>query len=52
MKAFLLVGAAVISVAAAAQTSMPATQATVAAVAVPNNVMLADWKGPYQGVPP
>ena len=52
MKAFLLAGAAVISVAAAAQTSMPAAQATVASVAVPNNVLLTDWKGPYQGVPP
>ena len=33
MKAFLLAGAAVISVAAAAQTSMPATTATTTAVA-------------------
>ena len=49
MKAFLLAGAAVISVAAAAQTTMPAAQATVAAVAVPNNILLTDWTGPYQG---
>ena len=52
MKAFLLAGAAVIGVAATAQTTMPATQATTAAIAVPNNILLADWKGPYQGVPP
>ena len=52
MKAFLLAGVAVIGVAATAQTTMPATQATTAAVAVPNNILLADWKGPYQGVPP
>ncbi len=52
MKAFLMAGAAVISVAAAAQTTMPAAQATTAAVAVPNNILLVDWTGPYQGVPP
>ncbi|MEO6580352.1 MAG: M3 family metallopeptidase [Sphingomicrobium sp.] len=52
MKAFLLAGAAMISVAAAAQTGAPAVPSAMSAVAVPNNVLLADWKGPYQGVPP
>ncbi len=52
MKAFLLAGAAVIGVAAAAQANMQAAPTTTAAVAVPNNILLADWKGSYQGVPP
>ncbi|MES2903601.1 MAG: M3 family metallopeptidase [Pseudomonadota bacterium] len=52
MKVFLLASAAVISVAAAAQTTPPAAPVANAAVAVPNNILLADWKGPYQGVPP
>ncbi|MEO7410470.1 MAG: M3 family peptidase, partial [Sphingomicrobium sp.] len=41
-----------ISVAAAAQTALPAAQVSTAAVVVPNNILLVDWKGPYQGVPP
>ena len=54
MKAFLLAGAAMISVAVAAnaQTDARTTPVRAAAVAVPNNILLADWKGPYQGVPP
>jgi peptidyl-dipeptidase Dcp len=49
MKAILMAGAAALAVtgatAAVAQTA-PAT------AAVSNNVLLADWKGPYEGVPP
>jgi len=50
----LLSGAAAIALAsapalAATQASAPATAATVD---VPNNVLLADWTGPYDGVPP
>ncbi|MGH6705712.1 MAG: M3 family metallopeptidase [Sphingomicrobium sp.] len=50
----LLSGAAAIALAsapalAATQASAPATAATVA---VPNNVLLTDWTGPYDGVPP
>ncbi len=52
MKAFLLAGAAAISVGAAAQPMSGQAPAANAAVAVPNNILLADWKGPYQGVPP
>jgi peptidyl-dipeptidase Dcp len=52
MKALFLAGAALMSVAAAAQSGTTATRATTAAIVVPNNILLADWKGPYQGVPP
>ena len=52
MKAFLLAGAALISAAAVAQTGPQAAPVTSATVAVPNNILLADWKGPYAGVPP
>jgi peptidyl-dipeptidase Dcp len=50
----LLSGAAAIALAsapalAASQGAMPAAAASVA---VPNNVLLADWTGPYDGVPP
>ena len=50
----LLSGAAAIALAsapalAATQASAPAAAATVA---VPNNVLLTDWAGPYEGVPP
>ena len=51
MKAILMAGAAVLAMtggatAASAQTTPPTT------AAVSNNILLADWKGPYQGVPP
>jgi peptidyl-dipeptidase Dcp len=51
MKMILMAGAAALATGAAL---LPATAQTTAAttVAVPNNVLLADWKGPYQGVPP
>ena len=50
----LLSGAAVIALAsapaiAAIQAAAPAVAATAA---VPNNVLLTDWTGPYEGVPP
>ena len=50
----LLSGAAAIALAsapalAATQASAPAAAATVA---VPNNILLQDWTGPYDGVPP
>ena len=50
MKAILMAGAAALAVTGA--TAAAAQPAPVAAVTVPNNVLLADWKGPYQGVPP
>ena len=55
MKKFLMAGAAALATAAAipavaADTTTAASAAS--SVAVPNNVLLADWKGPYQGVPP
>jgi peptidyl-dipeptidase Dcp len=37
--------------AAEAETAAAAAQGA-AAVAVPNNILLADWTGPYDGVPP
>ena len=40
---------AAIGTAAHAQAKAPAESASVA---VPNNVLLADWSGPYDGVPP
>ena len=52
MKMILMAGAAVLAM-GAAMTPVNAQAATTAAnVAVPNNVLLADWKGPYEGVPP
>ena len=54
MKAILLAGAAALATAAAipATAADAATVSAAASVTVPNNVLLADWKGPYQGVPP
>ena len=37
---------------AAAPETVAATPVAEAAPAVPNNVLLADWSGPYSGVPP
>ena len=50
----LLAGTAILSMAALgtvanAQATQPAAAATTA---VPNNILLADWSGPYAGVPP
>ena len=50
MKAFLLASAALASAAAAAPVA--STIAAVQAPAAATNVLIADWKGPYQGVPP
>src|SRR5688572_4834923 len=55
MKMMLMAGAAALAAAATmpALAADTATAASAAAnVAVPNNVLLADWKGPYGGVPP
>ena len=64
MKSLLLGGAAVLALSGcAAQTGAPVAMADIAppasampvemaAMPVPDNILLADWKGPYQGVPP
>jgi len=52
MKMILMAGAAALATGAAMLPATAQTTATTATVAVPNNVLLADWKGPYQGVPP
>nr|WP_225421158.1 M3 family metallopeptidase [Sphingomonas parva] len=61
MKALLLASAAALSLAACttatdtapAQSAADAAPAiTEAAVTVPDNILLADWTGPYDGVPP
>ena len=61
MKIKMLSGAAAIALAAgAAQAAQspgvahvsPATPVQTAAVPVPDNILLKDWTGPYQGVPP
>src|SRR5215211_3652806 len=51
----LLATTAILSMAAfgaAAQAQTTAPEAAQTAVAVPNNILLADWSGPYAGVPP
>ena len=57
----LLAGSALMALAACTttgQTDMASPQAAAAAPAeaaapaVPNNILLADWTGPYDGVPP
>ena len=58
MKRMMLAGTAVAAlVGAGATPAMAAGQiasagAQAAAAVVPNNVLLADWTGPYEGVPP
>ena len=61
MKSILLGGAAAIALAgcaaqatqdAAVESTPPAAPVETAAVAVPNNILLKDWTGPYEGVPP
>ena len=64
MRKLLLGGAAVLALGGcAAQTGAPlavadlappvaAVPVEAAAVPVPDNILLADWTGPYQGVPP
>jgi peptidyl-dipeptidase Dcp len=63
LKAFLLGGGAALALAGCATTSstsdMSASEEPAAAVApaqpvitVPDNILLADWTGPYDGVPP
>jgi len=51
----LLATTAILSMAAigtVAKAEGTAAPAAAAAVALPNNVLLADWSGPYDGVPP
>lgn len=51
--AFALAGCATTNIDTAATTEATAVPTTTAAsVAVPNNILLADWSGPYAGVPP
>ena len=61
MKAFLLGGAAALTLAGCASTTAeapmvaeaaPAAAPAEPAVVVPDNILLADWTGPYDGVPP
>src|SRR5687768_1400592 len=56
MKAFLLASAAVLALGACTTvTDEPvaaAAEAEPAAVPVPDNILLAAWSGPYDGVPP
>ena len=58
MKAMMLAGTAIAALGAnavLAQAAAPATDLAAAAqstVAVPNNILLQDWTGPYGGVPP
>jgi peptidyl-dipeptidase Dcp len=61
LKAFLLASAAALAlggcttVAADTASTAAAASATPAAApapAVPDNVLLAEWTGPYEGVPP
>ena len=50
----LLATTAILSMAALGTVANAQTAPTAAttAVAVPNNILLADWTGPYAGVPP
>ena len=51
----LLATTAILSMAAlgtVAQAQGAAAQSAAAATAVPNNILLAEWTGPYAGVPP
>jgi peptidyl-dipeptidase Dcp len=63
LKSFLLGGAAALALAGCATTSrtsdMPVAEEAAAAeapaqpaVTIPDNILLADWTGPYDGVPP
>jgi peptidyl-dipeptidase Dcp len=61
LKSYLLGGAAALTLAACASTSSeapmtaeaaPAAASAEPALVVPDNILLADWTGPYDGVPP
>ena len=56
MKSLLMAGTAFAALAGftvpAVAAAQPAAAPTAASVAVPDNVLLAAWTGPYQGVPP
>ena len=54
MKGLMLAGTAIAALGATtafAQESAPAAAATQAPAAVPDNILLQDWTGPYDGVP-
>ncbi|HET6941441.1 MAG TPA: M3 family metallopeptidase [Sphingomicrobium sp.] len=48
----LLATTAILSMAALGSVANAQAPAASAAVAAPNNILLADWSGPYDGVPP
>ena len=52
MKMILMAGVAVLATAAATPALAADSAAATTAEAVSNNPLLADWKGPYEGVPP
>src|SRR5687768_16338732 len=59
MKGMMMAGSAALALAGgiagqalAAETSAPTLAAAAAQAAVPNNILLAEWTGPYDGVPP
>jgi peptidyl-dipeptidase Dcp len=58
MKRMMLAGSAIALAggfagqAMAADSAVPAAAAAAAQAAATNNVLLADWTGPYEGVPP
>ena len=52
MKMILMAGAAVLAMGGAMAPANAQGASARTMVAVPNNVLLADWTGPYDGVPP
>ncbi len=52
MKIMLLGGAAAVALAAAAPALAATSQESAPAAAVSTNILLQDWTGPYDGVPP
>ena len=52
MKLILMSGAAAIALAAAVPAVAVTSEAAAATAAVSNNVLLKEWTGPYDGVPP
>ena len=52
MKVMLLAGSAAIALAGGLANQALAQPVAAARPAVPNNVLLAEWTGPYDGVPP
>ena len=52
MKSLLMAGTAFAALAGLPVQTAAVAQPAAAQPAVPNNVLLADWTGPYEGVPP